>query len=277
MSGLLFSPSSLVVTEPSASCGLGGGGHGEQQALHLYPQGQAQLVYWPWHSEAVGGQWGSVRPEHNRLLYTGAYASALVEALPGLLLLLGLAQKRGLLPGVCRARLGGAWRRWWSVERVWALGAALTIAMHGFISARLFQMDYELGVIPWNATFMGLAYWLFWAPFRHAAVVVSPATPPARGARRPRAVKPCSASWAVLVALFVVFPLGCHLNLADSYLSFSMYTGNEAKMWLRVYDEPLGDGAGRGGATASSEPQSATPARTTAPTTAWTGAAASTA
>jgi len=60
-------------------------------------------------------------------------------------------------------------------------------------------------------------------------------------------------------------------------MSFSMYTGNEAKMWLRVYDEPLGDGAGRGGATASSEPQSATPARTTAPTTAWTGAAASTA
>ena len=112
---------------------------------------------------------------------------------------------------------------------LWRLPASVLICMHLFISYRLLSMGFELNVIPWNVMFIGLAYYLFWRNDYEPASDVRAKLTVGRTSLGP---------WHVVLALFLVLPLGCHFGLVDSYMSFSMYTGNEPRMWIRVYDSP---------------------------------------
>eukprot|EP00931_Biecheleriopsis_adriatica_P107945 TRINITY_DN82291_c0_g1_i1.p1 TRINITY_DN82291_c0_g1~~TRINITY_DN82291_c0_g1_i1.p1 ORF type:complete len:270 (+),score=36.53 TRINITY_DN82291_c0_g1_i1:80-811(+) len=114
------------------------------------------------------------------------------------------------------------------VAQVWVRCSMVLIFMHIFVVFRHLQEDHELAVIPWNFTFCGLAFFLFLKP-GYACT-----TPLRRRGVSSIAFEGKLHRLLPLVALTCCMPLLCHVNCLDSYLSFSMYTGNEPELVIRV-------------------------------------------
>jgi len=103
------------------------------------------------------------------------------------------------------------------------LAVLLAIAMHGFILASIgpWGHNHNRVVWPWNLAMAALVFLLFW---RNSDI-------------QARKIVRCS---YIVVALFGVMPVLSLIGLWDSYLSFSLYSGNQNRATIYMDDTVAG-------------------------------------